>query len=73
MLPYNCGSCDNFGTFSPRLCHASAVITTLVAHDHLPTSEDLEFMGMVGDNEDLIFDALCTNSDSDLPSRSDDE
>jgi hypothetical protein len=41
------------------------MITDLVARSHLPTSDDLEFIGMVTGG-DLIFDALCTDSDLDL-------
>jgi hypothetical protein len=37
-------------------------------------TDDLEFVEMVGGGEDLIYDALWMDSDSDLgPSRSDDE
>jgi hypothetical protein len=42
------------------------VIATLVARGHLPTSDDLEFVGMADSDRDLIFDALCMDSDSDL-------
>jgi hypothetical protein len=66
------GSCSSSDVFPPRLCHALAVITTLVARGHLPTSDDLEFVGMADGNEDLIFDVLCTDSDLG-PSVSDDE
>jgi hypothetical protein len=44
------------------------VIAAHVAHDHLPTTDDLEFVGMVDGSEDLIFDALCSDSDSDSTS-----
>lgn len=40
----------------------------LVARGHLPTSYDLEFIGMVDGGGDFVFDALCTNSDSNLSS-----
>jgi hypothetical protein len=42
------------------------VIVALVAYGHLPTSDDLEFVGMADSDRDLIFDALCMDSDSDL-------
>lgn len=42
------------------------MIAALVACGHLPTSDDLEFIGMVTGGVDLIFDALLTDSDSDL-------
>jgi hypothetical protein len=36
--------------------------------------DDLEFMEMAGGDEDLIYDALCTESNSDMgPSMSDEE
>jgi hypothetical protein len=43
----------------------TGVITSLVAFDHLPTTDELEFVGMVESGEDLIFDTLCSNSESD--------
>jgi hypothetical protein len=68
--PYHGGS----GAFPPRLRHVPAAIAALVAYVHLPTSDDLEFVGMVDGSGDLIFDALCTDSDSNLdPSGSNDE
>jgi hypothetical protein len=42
------------------------VIATLVARIHLPTLDDLEFVGMANGGGDLIFDALCTDLGSDL-------
>lgn len=42
------------------------MIATLVARNHLPTSDDLDFVGMAGGGGDLIFDALCTDSDSNM-------
>jgi hypothetical protein len=42
------------------------VIATLVAHDHIPTTDDLEFVGIADGGEDLIFNTLYTDSDSDL-------
>jgi hypothetical protein len=45
-----------------------------VAHDHLPKTYDLEFVEMASGGVDLIYDAVYTDSDSDLgPSRSDSE
>jgi hypothetical protein len=62
------------GALPPRLCHALVVIAALVSHGHLPTMDDLEFVEMAGGDGDLIYDTLCTDSDSDLgPSGSDDE
>lgn len=40
--------------------------SALVARGHLPISDDLEFVGMASGDGDLIFDALCMDSDSDL-------
>jgi hypothetical protein len=51
--------------FPPHLCHAPRVIAALVAHDHLPTTDDLKFVGMVDDGRDLAFNALCSNSNVD--------
>lgn len=39
------------------------MIATLVAHDHFPTSEDLEFAGMADGKGDLIFNVLCMDSE----------
>jgi hypothetical protein len=65
---------DGFDAFSPRLRLAPVVIVALMSHVHLSTIDDLEFVEMAGGDEDLIFDVLCTDSDSDLgSSRSDDE
>lgn len=73
-MPYHGGSRGGFGAFPPRLCHAPTVIATLVARDHLPTTDDLEFVEMAGGGEGLICHALCTNSNLYLgPSRSNDE
>jgi hypothetical protein len=65
MLSYHDGSSSGLGAFLPQMRHALAVIAALVAHDHLPTFEDQEFVGMVDGRGYLIFDALCTDSDSD--------
>jgi hypothetical protein len=63
-----------FSAFPPRLRHALAVIAALVARCHLPISDDLEFVWMAGGDGDLIFDALCMDSNSDLsPYGSDDK
>jgi hypothetical protein len=71
---YHDGSSGGFGSFPPRLRHAPAVIAAHVAHDHLPMIDDLEFVEMAGGGEDLIYNALCTDSNSDVgPSRSDEE
>jgi hypothetical protein len=82
LVPYVelSASCDvettpyhgNIGAFPRRLCHAPVVIADLMSRGHLPMMDDLEFMEMVGGGEDLIFDALCTDSDLG-PSGSDDE
>jgi hypothetical protein len=37
----------------------------LMPHDHVPTIDDLEFVGMVDGGGDLIFDALYSDSSSD--------
>lgn len=37
-----------------------------MSRGHLPTIDDLEFVEMVDGDEDLMFDMLCTDSDSDL-------
>lgn len=37
----------------------------LVDHGHLPTTNDLEFIGMVEDGDDLIFNTLFSNAGSD--------
>lgn len=63
---YYVGSSSGSSAFLPRLSHTLAVIVALVVHDHLPTYGDLEFMGMDDGDKDLIFDALCTDSDSNL-------
>jgi hypothetical protein len=39
-----------------------------VAQSHLPTTDDLEFVGIVEGGGYLIFDALCSGSGSDLVS-----
>jgi hypothetical protein len=41
------------------------VIATLVVRDHLPTTDDLEVVGMVDRGGDLVFDALCLDSNLD--------
>lgn len=56
---YYGGSSNSPDPFPPRLRRAPAVIVALVACGKLPTSEDLEFAGMVGGDAYLIFDTLC--------------
>jgi hypothetical protein len=57
---------DNFlEAFPPHLRHALGVNVALVAYDHVPTINDMEFVGMVDGGRDLTFDALCSNSGSD--------
>lgn len=68
--PYHSG----IDAFPPRLCHAPTVIANLVTRGHLPMIDDLEFEEMADGSEDLIYDTLCTDSDSGLgPFGSDDE
>jgi hypothetical protein len=53
---------DNIPEALPaHLCHVLGVIATLVACGHIPTIDDLEFIGMVDGNRDLIFDALYSD------------
>lgn len=59
-------SSSSSGGFPHRLRRAPTVIAALVARGHLPTFDDLEFIGMVENNRDFIFDALYTDSDSGL-------
>jgi hypothetical protein len=69
-MPYRSGN----DAFPPGLRHAPAIIAALVSRGHLPMMNDLEFVEMVGCDGDLIFDALCTDLDSNLgTARSDDE
>lgn len=56
-------------TIPPHLHHTLGVIATLVVRDHLQTTDDLEFIGMVECGENLIFDALCSNSGLDPSSQ----
>jgi hypothetical protein len=63
---------DSIVAFPPRLCHAPTVIAVLVPHSHLPMMDDMEYVDMVDDSGDLIFDALCMDSDLG-PFRSEDE
>lgn len=71
---YYGGSSSGFGAFLPQLCHAPAVIAAIMAHGHLPTSDVLEFVGMADGGGDIIFDALCMDSNSNLsPSGNDNE
>jgi hypothetical protein len=63
---------DSIVAFPPRLRHASMVIAVLVPHGHLPMMDDMECVEMADDSGDLIFDALCMDSDLG-PSRSEDE
>jgi hypothetical protein len=65
-MSYHGASGSSPGAFPPRLCHAMAVIIAQVAHDYLPTSDDLEFVGMADGGGALIFNALCTDSNLDL-------
>jgi hypothetical protein len=51
--------------FPPRLLHAPTVIVALVARGHLPTSDDLEFVGMA-DDDGTSSSTLYTDSDLDL-------
>jgi hypothetical protein len=55
---YYGGSSSNPNAFPPQLRHALTGIAALVARSHLPTSDDLEFLGMVTGGGDLIFDTL---------------
>lgn len=69
-MPYHGG----FDAFPSRLHHALAIIVALVSRDHLPMIDNLEFVEMASGDGDLIFNAFCTDSDSNLgPSKSDDE
>jgi hypothetical protein len=72
---YYGGSSNDPGAFPRRLCCAPAVIAALVAYSHLSTCDDLEFAWMVDGGEDLIFDAHCTdlNSNSSTPVSSEEE
>jgi hypothetical protein len=63
---YYGGSSSSPDTFPPQLRHAPVVIAALLARGHLPTTNVLEFVGMVAGSGDLIFDTLCMNSDSNL-------
>jgi hypothetical protein len=65
---YYGGSSSNPNAFPPQLRHAPAVIVALVAHNYLLTSDDV-FLGMVTDGGYIIFDALYTDSNSDLSPR----
>lgn len=56
------------GAFEPLLHLASTVIAALVAHNHLPTSDHLEFVGMADDSGDPVVDEICMDSDSYLVS-----
>jgi hypothetical protein len=50
------------------------VIAALVTRGHLHMIDDLEFVEMADGSKDLIYDTLCTDSDSGLgPFGSDDE
>jgi hypothetical protein len=60
-------SSSGFSAFPPRPRHTPAIIATLVAHDRHPTSNNIEFVGMVGGGGDLIFETLCTDSDPSPP------
>jgi hypothetical protein len=59
-------SSDDSNNTPRHFCHVCVtprgVIAALIAHDHVPTIDDLEFVGVVDGGEDLIFDALCSDS-----------
>jgi hypothetical protein len=56
------------GAFEPLLRLASTVIAALVAHNHLPNSDHLEFVGMADDSGDPVIEEICMDSDSYLVS-----
>lgn len=64
-LPHHSGSSGSPSVFPPHLRHTLEVIADLVAHGRLPTTDDLEFVGMVDGGGDLVFDALYMDLDSD--------
>jgi hypothetical protein len=72
---YHDGSSSGPGALLSRLRYVRPVLMALVTHGHLPTSDDLEFTGMVDDDEDLFFNMLYTDLDSDLspPASSEEE
>lgn len=72
---YHDGSSSGPGALLSRLRYARTVLMALVTRSHLPTSDDLEFTGMVDGGEDLFFNMLCTDLDSDLspPASSEEE
>lgn len=72
---YYDSSISGLGDFPPRLCHAPMVIAALVAHNHLPSFDDMEFVGMADGGGELIFDTLYIDSDLGLspPERSKEE
>ena len=51
--------------FLPNLCNVMGTIATLVAHDHTPTIDDLEFVGMTDHDGDLISDVVSVDLGSD--------
>jgi hypothetical protein len=58
-MSYYGGSNSSPDVFPPQLRNATVVITSLVSCGHLPTSDDLEIIGVVAGGGDLIFDALA--------------
>jgi hypothetical protein len=59
--------------FPPYLHHAPGMITAFVARAHVPMIDDMELIGMINGDGDLIFDSLCSNSDLDLGSSTSNE
>lgn len=57
---------DNLINLPTLAAPCPRVIAALVARDHVPTPDDLEFVGVVAGGGDLVFDALYTDSNSDL-------
>lgn len=72
-MSYYSGSSSTPDAFLPRLRHTPVVIAALVARGHLPTSDDLEFVGMADGGGYLIFNALYTDSDLSPPESSEQE
>lgn len=65
-MSYHGASGSSPSAFLPRLCHAMVVIIAQVAHDYVPTSDNLDFVGMADGGGALIFNVLCTDSNLDL-------
>jgi hypothetical protein len=55
---------DASTAFPPGLRNAVGTVASLVARGHMPTPDDIEFVGMVNHIRDSIFDILSTNSGS---------